>query len=436
MRSPEDAPASEVSPNTLELDRSRRSGPWVLQLGGVGGTSARLLEAGRSFTLGTSASCDVQLNDPTVSARHCTLQVTACGIEVCDLGSTNGTFVGSARVGRAVLTKSESVVVVGRTTLAFHPPGVLNECEDSEPISGMVGRSVAMRRLYKEVRQFAPKRGNVVLQGESGSGKEVVAQAIHLLSGRGGEFVAQNASCLPESLADSILFGSRKGAFTGATADRSGVFQAADRGTLFLDEVVDLSLAVQAKLLRAVEEGAVRPVGGVSAVKLDVRLISACWANLEERVSQGTFRSDLYYRIATTVIRVPALRERKADIADLSAMLLKRRVSDLGPKRLSSEALARLIDYGWPGNVRELDNVLYAAAVRSANEGITASDIQLPRIQRVDRPSNSIGVGRNSDFKALLDQNSGNLSAAARASGLPRSTFRARLMRRLVEENQ
>jgi len=433
MSIPEDDPPSDVGPNTVELDYSRRYGPWILQLSGVGACSARLLEAERIFTLGTAPNADIRVNDPTVSARHCSIQITAWGVEVRDLESTNGTFVGSARVGRAVLTKPDSFVVVGRTMLAFCPPGSREEVEEVEPIPGMVGRSAPMLRLYKELRQFSAKRGNILLQGESGSGKEVVAHAIHRLSGREGEFIAQNASCLPEALADATLFGSRKGAFTGATADRPGVFQAADRGTLFLDEVVDLSLAVQAKLLRVVEEGAVRPVGGIASVKLDVRLISACWAGLEERVRQGTFRSDLYYRLATTVIRVPALRERKADIADLSMMLLKRRVSDLGPKRLTSEALARLLDYGWPGNVRELDNVLYAAAVRAPGEGILASNIQLPKIQRVERSTEN-NASRDSDFRALLDQNSGNLSAAARAAGLPRSTFRARLIRRLVEE--
>ncbi|MDX2051131.1 MAG: sigma 54-interacting transcriptional regulator [Polyangiaceae bacterium] len=428
-----DPPPSEACPNTLELNHSGRKGPWILQLGGVGGDSARLLEVGRTLTLGTSLVADIRVNDPTVSARHCTLEVTHLGVEVRDLDSTNGTFVGSARVGRALLTKAESVVVVGRTTLAFYPPGSSDKVEEVEPIPGMVGRSPAMQRLYRELRQFAGRRGNILLQGESGSGKEVVAHAIHRLSGRSGEFVAQNASCLPEALADATLFGSRKGAFTGALADRPGVFQAADRGTLFLDEVVDLSLAVQSKLLRAVEEGAVRPVGGVASVQLDVRLVSACWADLEERVRAGAFRSDLFYRIATTVIRVPSLRERKADIADLSSVLLKRRLSDLGPKRLSSDALARLVDYGWPGNVRELDNVVYAAAVRAPTESISASHIQLPKIQRVSRHPDSAINRKPSDFRALLDQNSGNMSAAARAAGLPRSTFRARLMRRLNE---
>ncbi len=434
MSFPVDDPPSDVGPCTVQLDYSRRYGPWILRLTGVGAGSARLLEADRIFILGTAPNADIRVNDPTVSARHCSIQITAWGVEVRDLESTNGTFVGSARVGRAILTKPDSFVVVGRTMLAFCPPGSREEMiEEAEPIPGMVGRSAPMLRLYQELRQFSAKRGNILLQGESGSGKEVVAQAIHRLSGREGEFIAQNASCLPEALADATLFGSRKGAFTGATADRPGVFQAADRGTLFLDEVVDLSLSVQAKLLRVVEEGAVRPVGGIASVKLDVRLISACWASLEERVRQGTFRNDLYYRLATTVIRVPALRERKADIADLSMMLLKRRVSDLGPKRLTSEALARLLDYGWPGNVRELDNVLYAAAVRAPADGILASHIQLPKIQRVERSMGN-NASRDSDFRALLDQNSGNLSAAARAAGLPRSTFRARLIRRLVED--
>jgi transcriptional regulator of acetoin/glycerol metabolism len=242
------------------------------------------------------------------------------------------------------------------------------------------------------------------------------------LGRRDGPYVPLNMAALPESLADAELFGHRRGAFTGAVTSRVGAFEQAHEGTLFLDEIAELPLSIQVKLLRVVEDGMVRAVGATQALRVAVRLVSASWARLDERVVQGSFRADLYHRLSTVVVELPPLRERRSDIAQLSHSLLRRLRADVGERTLSSAALARLVDQSWPGNVRELGAVLYRAAA-SADYEIAA--------RHVDEASRPTPNGRRParDARALLEQCAGNVSQAARAAGVPRSTFRAWLSR-------
>jgi two-component system, NtrC family, response regulator HydG len=243
----------------------------------------------------------------------------------------------------------------------------------------VVGRSRSIQALLEQVRAVADSDASVLLLGESGTGKELMARALHWSSSRrAGPFVAVNCAAVPESLLESELFGHEKGAFTGADRKHVGLFAAAHGGTLFLDEVADLPLAMQVKLLRAIQEKAVRPVGGAELLQLDLRLVTATNRDLAAMVPEGKFREDLYYRLAVIPIRLPALRERTEDIPLLAEHFLRDAAARLG-KRLSgysADALEWMREHRWPGNVRELENAVERAAVLAAGPIVTLADLR------------------------------------------------------------
>jgi two-component system response regulator PilR (NtrC family) len=245
-----------------------------------------------------------------------------------------------------------------------------------------------VRALIDKVsRSMAP----VLLQGESGTGKELVARAIHGQGPRAGQpFVAVNCGAIPDHLLEAEFFGYRKGAFTGAAEDREGFFQAAQGGTLFLDEIGDLPLAMQSKLLRAIQERAVRPVGAVTETPVNMRVLSATHKDLAAEVAAGRFRQDLYYRLNVIQIRVPPLRERLEDLSSIAETLLRRIAHDAGVEpipSLSVTALQRLRAYAFPGNVRELENVLHRALALSGGQLLEAQDLDLPDAPDLDAPA-------------------------------------------------
>jgi transcriptional regulator with GAF, ATPase, and Fis domain len=289
----------------------------------------------------------------------------------------------------------------------------------------LVGTSPVMRQLAETITRIAALEAPVLIFGESGTGKDVVARALHRLSGRAGRYVPLNAGALGDTLADSELFGHCRGAFTGAVQARIGAFELADRGTLFLDEVAEVSPAVQVKLLRAVEAGEIRPLGATHSKRVQTRIVTASWAALEERVLDGKFRSDLYHRISTLVVEIPPLRERRGDIPELARLVLERRSAELGARTLSDSAIERLKEYRFPGNVRELFSIVYRAAALTNHNRLDADDIQraLPRLGLAR------AVPSARDAQALLRANHGNVSAAARSARVPRSTFRSWLKR-------
>jgi DNA-binding NtrC family response regulator len=388
------------------------------------------LEYGRRLVLGSGRLCDVRVSDRAVSSRHCAVCVGELGVAVEDLGSTNGLYVGSSRLGSVVLTEEGSGFVIGRTSVTLRSSEDAEGSPAAPEIPGLIGRSPAMRRVAEEIRRHARSRATVLLQGESGTGKDVVARALHTLSGRSGDYVPINVGAFPDSLADSELFGHRRGAYTGAVSNRSGAFELAHRGTLFLDEVAELSAAAQVKLLRVVEEGVVRPIGASQPVRVDVRVVSASWAALPARVAEGRFRVDLFHRLATVTIELPPLRRRKTDIPLLARVLLERLRDDVGEKRLSGPALSRLLAHDWPGNVRELSAVLYRAAMRTPGVDIQEQHVELP--ETLSPAANAAREAPERAFE-LLDAQAGNVSAAARAAGVPRSTFRSWLARPLAK---
>ncbi len=255
---------------------------------------------------------------------------------------------------------------------------IKGEYEQRDNFMGIYGRSKLMRNVFRLVEKVAPSQATVLIIGESGTGKELIARALHLLSNRKDrQFIPVDCSSLPETLLESELFGHVRGSFTGAYESKKGLFVEADGGTLFLDEVADISLAVQSKLLRVLQEREVKPVGSNEVIPVDVRVIAATNKDLKEEVKKGTFREDLYYRLAVIPIFVPPLRERKEDIPLLIHHFLNRycKKNNLELKQLSPEALGLLLDYKWYGNVRELENVIERSVLISEGNIIRAEDL-------------------------------------------------------------
>jgi len=308
----------------------------------------------------------------------------------------------------------------------------LQALDPEEAFHGLVSRDPTMRRAFQTIRNVAETDATVLVRGESGTGKELVARAIHAESQRhDGPFVAANCAALMPSLVESELFGHVKGAFTGAAADRKGLFQQADRGTLFLDEVAELPQEVQGKLLRVLEEHVVTPVGSDRTVGVDVRVVAATHRALREEVQKGTFREDLMYRLRVVPIYLPALRERRGDIE----LLLRRSLEELnrrGPRRgtrIAPDTMRALLDHSWPGNVRELRNVLeYAFAV---GRGPEIGMDELPpefRESRGDRAPRGRSARPQRDdegarIKRALERSAGKVEDAAALLGVSRATF-------------
>ena len=299
----------------------------------------------------------------------------------------------------------------------------------------IVGSSAAMAEVRRLVQSLARSDAAVMIRGESGTGKEVVARALHRSSGRSaGPFIAVNCAAIPDTLLESELFGYEKGAFTGAVRSKAGHFRIADRGTLFLDEIGDLPAALQAKLLRVLESRSFTPLGGVKEVHVDVRLISATHQVLEDDITSGRFRQDLFYRLNVFPIVIAPLRERREDIADLARHFL----ADWGrpPVDLGEDALARLAAHDWPGNVRELRNVLERAVILRPQGRIGAADMMIAPERAGASPSAAAGTGTLNLEEAereliarALAAAAGNKSEAARLLGITRRALYGRLER-------
>ena len=308
-------------------------------------------------------------------------------------------------------------------------------------LPSMIGESAAMAQVRALIEKLARSQAPIYISGESGCGKELAARLIHTRSARShGPFVPVNCGAIPENLMESEFFGHRKGAFTGADSDHDGFFQAAQGGTLFLDEVADLPLAMQVKLLRAIQEKRVRKVGCATEEPVDVRIICATHRNLKECVDKGVFRQDLYYRLNVIELRIPPLRERMEDILPLVEAILRRLCGAL-PPTMSESALAALEKYHFPGNVRELENILERATALCSGQRIETDDLQLSPDELEDD-----GVGRGSEtlddylnqlerkaIQEALLKTEGNRTAAARLLGVTFRSMRYRLERLGIE---
>ncbi len=310
--------------------------------------------------VGKEPTCDAPIDDPFVSTRHLRIEPQGGRWAVVDLGSTNGTFISGARVSRAELPLGVPVQlgdaeIVLEPREAPEPPRV-------ESFESMLSRDAGMRQVFELVERVGASEAAVAILGETGTGKELVARALHARSSRkDGPFVPVNCSAIAESLIESELFGHEKGAFSGADRMRKGAFEEADRGTIFLDEIGELPLDLQPKLLRVLELGEVKRVGASRPITVDVRIVAATHRDLHARVRAGKFREDLFYRLCVVPITVPPLRQRKGDVRTLAEAFLARAAPRGLALRWSPEALARLEGYDWPGNVRQLKNVVQRA---------------------------------------------------------------------------
>jgi DNA-binding NtrC family response regulator len=303
---------------------------------------------------GSAEGNGLRLTDPSVSRHHFSITSVADGFLVRDLGSTNGTRVNGVRIERGYLGDDEAEIEIGRTKIRFEPSGetVSAPLSPSERYGRVLGQSSAMRRIFAMLPGLAASQGTLLIDGETGTGKGLLAEAIHEAGPRAkGPFVVLDCASIPPTLVESELFGHVKGSFTGAHADRPGAFEQAEGGTIFMDEIGELPLDMQPKLLRALEERMVKRVGGRAVIKLDVRVIAATNRDLRAEANRGAFRSDLYYRLNVFKVELPPLRERREDIPLLIQSFYEQQRPGRRPPPRLIESFSR---QPWPGNVREL----------------------------------------------------------------------------------
>lgn len=318
--------------------------------------------------IGADPLCDIVLSDPTVSRTHAEIRRRGENLELVDLESTNGTFLDGLQIGRSNIRPGVTFKV-GRTSirLTVQTEQVPVEMTDRTRYGEIIGQSQALREIFSILDRVAPSDLSVVIEGETGTGKELIAEALHENSNRAKDaFVVFDCSAFPASLLESELFGHEKGAFSGAMNRHRGVFERADGGTIFFDELGEMDIEFQAKFLRVLETGDVRRVGGEKTFNVDVRVVAATNRNLEELVDEKKFRRDLFYRLAKVRFRLPALRDRAEDIPLLAEHFLDLFVDTAKAKPLLTEDAVRALQaYAWPGNIRQLKNVIEKAVALS-----------------------------------------------------------------------
>ena len=407
------------------------------------------------WTIGRSATNAIVLDDAQVSRFHAILTVDPEGrCQLRDLASRNGTRLAGRRMTRVQLSPGDSFSIAGfdlSITLereedlpsaeALVEPATLDSPGESsaappqpEEPDGFLGTSPKARALLARARRAALTDLNLLVTGDSGSGKGVLSRLVHRWSARAaGPYVVINCAAIPGELVESELFGHRKGAFTGAVADRPGKFRAASGGTLLLDEIGDLALGAQAKILRAIEDQEVEPLGEPAPVRVDVRVIAATHQDLEKAVADGRFRLDLYHRLSTLGLQVPPLRERPEDIVVLANWFLVRLIEEVPSARdavLSSDAIDALVAYHWPGNVRELRNVIAHALLAKEGTVIRPTDLRFPRSSGAGAglgPRATLSEAESKLVAEALEHHGWNLARTARALGISRNTLKGRI---------
>jgi len=384
---------------------------------------------------------DLAIDDKKISRNHCEITLTEKGWLLTDLESTNGTWLDGKRVERDYVSPGSSVVV-GDSSILFAPidEEIVAEPDPNGRFGEMVGRSLKMRQIFGLLKKIAPMDVGVLIGGETGTGKELVARGLHENSERKkGPFVVLDCGSIPENLIESELFGHEKGSFTGATAAREGAFERANGGTIFLDEIGELRLDMQPRLLRVLENREVRRVGGADVIDVDVRVVAASNRDLGVEVAEGNFREDLYFRLNVINVQLPPLRQRPEDIPHLIAHALAdpEVVEKHGQKRITPAAMGALQRYGWPGNVRELMNVV--SHLLTFSEGPDVDVQHLPPRLTSTGPKPPLPFNEHLGFheakeqllesfereylSALLRRCDGNISRAARESGLHRKSI-------------
>ncbi|MCK6546006.1 sigma 54-interacting transcriptional regulator [Myxococcota bacterium] len=428
------------------MDAETTPGLWRLTLTVKSGADAgkRCVVDRDVVTVGKLADSDLVLTDPTVSRRHLRICRAPGGRWILvDLGSTNGTFVQGARIHEAPIDAG-TVLKAGEVEIAFAPSREEIEVPPwpEDRLGGLVGRSVAMKRLFGLVARLAKTDATVLLQGETGTGKGAVAKALHQLSARASKpFVVVDCGAVQRQLVESELFGHEKGAFTGAYARRAGAFEVASGGTCFVDELGELPLELQPKLLRVLDAREVRRIGATSPVPVDLRVIAASRRDLAREVARGAFREDLFFRVSVVTLTIPPLRDRAEDIPLLAERFAEELAEQRGVRvpRLDAAVLDRLTSHDWPGNVRELRNAIERAVLLSAvrpgarlevtglDDGARRRDTEAAPSSAFD-PSLSFTASKDAWLDRregayvawLLARHGGNVSAAAREAKMDR----------------
>jgi two-component system, NtrC family, response regulator GlrR len=389
--------------------------------------------------IGSHPSNDLIVDDPTVSRFHCELAIAGDRVRVRDLGSRNGTLAGGVAISDGSITGG-TTLVLGHSQLRVDVDDGQAELvgSDREMFGPLVGVSPQMRELFSQLERIAPSDATVLIEGETGTGKEGVAESIHDASPRARErFVVVDCGAIPANLLESELFGHEQGAFTGATDRRIGAFEEASKGTIFLDEIGELPQDLQPKLLRALESREIRRVGSTKTIKCDLRIIAATNRDLRTEVNKGTFRADLYYRLAVVKLELPPLRERKGDFPVLVDHLLRRigAPPDVITNLTAPQFLAELAGAPWPGNVRELRNHLEQCVVfgERRSPGVLATPhpsttVDASLAYEVARRQ-AIDAFERAYVTALLARTSDNVAQAARDAGVNRA-YLHRLLRR------
>ncbi|MBI4952813.1 MAG: sigma 54-interacting transcriptional regulator [Myxococcales bacterium] len=428
--------AAERPARTEQLTSFGRRVPMVqvVHVLGVEGpaTGVAARSTGERFGIGSDPTNDLVIDDPAASRFHCEIRLGPHGAWLRDLGSRNGTELDGVPVREAALREG-SIVRLGRSALRAHLGDERHELVVSErrELGTLVGESVAMRALFALVERAAESDATVLVQGETGTGKESVAETLHRLGRRAERpFLVVDCAALPPTLLESELFGHERGAFTGAAERRIGVFEEADGGTVFIDEVGELPLELQPRLLRVLERREIRRVGSNQHKKVDVRIVCATHRDLRAQVNEGRFRADLYFRIAVVKLVVPPLRERPLDIAPIAARLL----ADLGADAATSaelldrDLIARLERGVWPGNVRELRNYLERCLVLESAAPVSerapeprASALAIDaRLPYSEAKRHLLDEFERRYLTELLAAHQGNVTRAARAAGMDR----------------
>jgi two-component system response regulator AtoC len=426
-----------------------------------GGARAHALPDDGTVVLGRSDECDVTIEDASLSRRHARLVMKDGAITIEDLRSANGTQIRRSQAadataevtdirlepGAPVALGLDEPVVLGTVTMLVRTEAARSSPASDAPQAtranvdlpdGVVSEAAETKRVFELADRLAKGPLNILLSGETGAGKEVMAAFIHRRSPRAARpFVEVNCAALTESLAESELFGHQKGAFTGAIANKEGLFEAADSGTLFLDEVGELTASIQAKLLRVLETRKVLRVGATSPIAIDVRVIAATHRDLPLEVKRGTFRQDLYFRLNGMTLTVPPLRERRDDIPELARLFAARtaKLMDALTPEIAADAMAQITSHRWPGNVRELRNVIDRAVALAGGQAIGLEhlvfDVSPESVRAGARTDGALRDGLAAEEKRrildALESCDGNQTRAAELLAMPRRTLVARL---------
>jgi DNA-binding NtrC family response regulator len=387
--------------------------------------SSELISSEDRALIGRSPQADLVINDPFVSRMHCEVAVEEDGYVLRDLGSKNGTRVAGIRV-REVQLPPNPRICIGGSEISFSVLGGAEEIglHPEGRFGRLIGDSAAMRVVFTRLSRIAGRDATLLLEGESGTGKELAAQAVHEASSRsGGPFVVVDCGSIPRALLEAELFGHERGAYTGANRARLGAFVHADGGTIFLDEVGELDIELQPRLLGVLERREVKPIGGSVPIPVNVRIIAATNRDLRREVNRGAFREDLYYRLAVACVRMPALRERSDDIPALVRYFLEQQGVSAAP---DEDMLQRLMRRSWPGNVRELRNAVEQIVAFGIEE--VSLDGAPERPAAVDVPfkiakARLVEAFERDYLVSVLAQHRGNITAAANAAELDRVHF-------------